>query len=268
MIISLLTDYGTQDAFVGVCHGVILKIDPQARIIDLTHNVPAYDVRHGAVVLRDALPYLPVGVHVAIVDPAVGTDRRAVALRCADGRVLVGPDNGVLCLAWEACGGVVEAVEVSDSPFRLEPVSPTFHGRDLFVPVAARIAAGAELSGAGRPLDARGMVRIDLPEARVEGATLIAQPLFVDTFGNLRLNAGLADLALTGARPGDAVIVETGGRRHAAMVATTFADAPTGEMIVYRNPDGALAVAVREGEAAHVLNGTGGPIGELRISAA
>src|ERR687888_1769934 len=129
-VITFLSDYGSDDEFVGVCHGVIARIAPEARVIDVTHGIRRHDVRHGALALRNALPHLPIGVHVAIVDPQVGTERRAVAVRCADGRLLVGPDNGLLSLAWQAAGGVDVAIDVSRSPHRLEPVSATFHGRD------------------------------------------------------------------------------------------------------------------------------------------
>jgi len=119
VIVTLLTDYGSDDEFAGVCRGVIAGIAPDAQIVDITHGVPRHGIREGALALRNALPYFPVGVHVAIVDPQVGTERRAVALRCADDRVLVGPDNGLLSLAWERAGGVVEAVDITRSPFRL-----------------------------------------------------------------------------------------------------------------------------------------------------
>ena len=149
MILTLLTDYGRDDDFVGVCHGVIRRIAPEAQIVDITHGIDRYAVRQGALVLRNTLPYMPVGVHVAIVDPQVGTERRGLALRCGDGRILVGPDNGLLSLAWEVCGGVEAAVDITRSPHRLEPVSATFHGRDVFAPVAAHLATGAELVDAG-----------------------------------------------------------------------------------------------------------------------
>ena len=148
MIVTLLTDYGREDDFVGVCHGVIRGIAPDAQIVDITHGIPRYDVRRGALVLRNTLPFMPVGVHVAVVDPQVGTERRAVALRCEDGRLLVGPDNGLLSLAWEA-RRVDLAVDISRSPHRLEPVSATFHGRDVFAPVAAR-AGRRRRAGGGR----------------------------------------------------------------------------------------------------------------------
>src|SRR4051812_36018827 len=141
--ITFLSDYGLGDEFVGVVHGVIAGICPQAPVIDLGHGVPRQDVQAGALTLERALPYMPAGVHLAVVDPEVGARRRAVALRTAEeDRLLVGPDNGLLIPAAERFGGVLEAIEISTSPWRLEPVSATFHGRDLFAPVAARLPAG------------------------------------------------------------------------------------------------------------------------------
>ena len=151
MIVTLLTDYGRDDDFVGVCHGVIRGIHPEAEIVDITHGIERYAVRQGALVLRNTLPYMPIGVHVAVVDPQVGTERRAIALRTGDGRMLVGPDNGLLSLAWERCGGVELAVDVTRSPHRLEPVSATFHGRDIFAPVAAHLAGGRRARRRRRP---------------------------------------------------------------------------------------------------------------------
>ena len=162
MIVSLLTDYGRDDDFVGVCHGVIAAI-ADVRIIDITHGIPRYGVRRGALVLRNTLPYMPAGVHVAVVDPQVGTERRALALRCGDGRLLVGPDNGLLSLAWEGAagwsGGRRDALA---APARA--VSATFHGRDVFAPVAAHLAAGADLADAGEPLEPETLARVELPE--------------------------------------------------------------------------------------------------------
>src|ERR1700684_131258 len=126
--ITFLSDYGLQDDFVGVCHAVIARICPSARVIDITHGIRRHDVRVGAMILARSLPFSPLGVHLAVVDPEVGAQRRAVAVRLADERLLVGPDNRLLWLAVQAGGGVVEAVEIARSPFRLEPVSATFHG--------------------------------------------------------------------------------------------------------------------------------------------
>ena len=253
MIVSLLTDFGQGDDFVGVCHGVILGICPSARVLDVTHGVPRHDVRRGALTLRNALPYLPVGVHVGVVDPGVGTARRGVALRCRDGRMLVGPDNGLLSLAWESAGGIDMAVDVSRSPHRLEPVSATFHGRDVFAPVAARLAAGAELAEAGSPLDPAGLERVDLPEARRDGDALVAHVLTIDRFGNAGLNVSHEEMAGTGITLGGAVEIESGGERYLAAYAGTFADVGPGELIVYEDAYRSLAIAINRGDAGATL---------------
>ncbi len=162
-LITFLSDYGLEDDFVGVCHGVIATICPDARVIDITHGVGRHDIRGGAAILEEALPFFPVGVHLAVVDPDVGAERRAVALRLADDRMLVGPDNGLLSLAAVRCGGVIEAVDIAHSRFRLEPVSATFHGRDIFAPVAARLAAGVALAQVGEPCDPDRLVKVEVP---------------------------------------------------------------------------------------------------------
>src|SRR5436309_4487854 len=194
-VITFLSDYGVEDDFVGLCHAVIASICPQARVIDLSHGVARHDVRAGAIMLRGALPYLPVGVHLAVVDPDVGAERRAVAVGCGDGRVLVGPDNGLLWLAIEQSGGAVEAVDIARSRFRLEPVSATFHGRDIFRPVAAQLAAGAPFAEAGEPIDPARLVTLELPRPRLEDGVLVAHALYVDRFGNVQLDARHEDLA-------------------------------------------------------------------------
>src|SRR6201992_3170776 len=159
-VITFLSDYGLADDFVGICHGVIARICPQARVIDLTHGIARHDVRSGGLVPAEAIPYTPVGVHLAVVDPDVGAQRRAVALRSGDGRRFVGPDNGLLTLAAEAAGGVAEAVGISQSSMRLPPVSATSHGRDIFAPVAAALAQGATLAEPGQPADPAGLVSV------------------------------------------------------------------------------------------------------------
>ncbi len=250
MIVTLLTDYGHDDDFAGICHGVIASVAPEVRVIDITHGIPRFDVRRGALALRDALPFVPVGVHVAVVDPQVGTERRAVALSTAEGRMFVGPDNGLLSLAAERSGGVAVAVDITRSPHRLEPVSATFHGRDLFAPVAAHLATGAELADAGSPLDPDELQRIELPRPSSEGAALVAHVLYVDGFGNATLDAGHEDLAGSGLTLGRVVEVEVDDRRVEATYASTFADVEAGEALVYEDAQRALAVAVNRGDAA------------------
>jgi S-adenosylmethionine hydrolase len=232
---------------------VIRTIHPEAQIVDITHGVGRYAVRQGALVLRNTLPYTPVGVHVAIVDPQVGTERRAVALRTADGRVLVGPDNGLLSLAWERCGGVELAVDVTRSPHRLEPVSATFHGRDIFAPVAAHLARGAALEDAGDPLDPADLATVELPQPRVEDGAVVAHALVIDRFGNAALNVGHEDMAGTEITLGGTVELEVGGERYLATYAQTFADVRPGELIVYEDAYRTLAVAINRGDAAATL---------------
>ena len=255
MIVSLLTDYGHEDEFVGVCHAVIRGIAPDVPIVDLTHGIARYGVREGAIVLRNSVPYVPVGVHVAIVDPQVGTERRGVAARTGDGRALVGPDNGLLSLAWEACGGVVEAVDISRSQHRLEPVSATFHGRDIFAPVAAHLAAGAELADAGQHVDPDELQSLALPEPKVSEGEVLAHVLLVDRFGNASLDVAHADLAGSGLTLGSPVEIEVGGggERFIAMFVQTFADVRPGDVILYEDSYRMLAIAVNRGDAAAAL---------------
>ena len=253
MIVTLLTDYGRTDDFVGVCHGVIRRIHPGAEIVDITHGIERYAVRQGALVLRNTLPYMPTGVHVAVVDPQVGTERRAIALRTGDGRILVGPDNGLLSLAWERCEGVEVVVDVTRSPHRLEPVSATFHGRDIFAPVAARLASGAELADAGDPLDPETLARVELPEPREEDGAVVAHALVIDHFGNVGLNLDHDRLAGTGITLGGHVAVEAGGERYLATYAQTFADVSPGELLVYQDAYRTLALALNRGDAAGTL---------------
>jgi S-adenosylmethionine hydrolase len=250
VILTLLTDYGTTDEFVGVCHGVIRTIAPDVAIVDVTHGVPRHGVREGALTLRNALPYMPAGVHVAVVDPQVGTERRALALRCAaEDRILVGPDNGLLSLAWERFGGVDQAVDISRSPHRLEPLSATFHGRDLFAPVGAALAAGAPLADAGEPLDPAELTALALPQPRRDGDALVAHALAIDGYGNVALNVSHDDAMAAGIRLGGQV--EANGR--GALVVQTFADVRPGELLLYEDAWRSLALAVNRGDAAALL---------------
>ena len=253
MIVTLLTDYGRDDDFVGVCHGVIRSIHPEAAIVDITHGIERYAVRHGALVLRNTLPYMPVGVHVAVVDPQVGTERRAIALRAADERLLVGPDNGVLSLAWERCDGVDLVVDITRSPHRLEPVSATFNGRDIVAPVGAWLARGAELADAGDPLDPETLARVELPAPRDETGAVVAHALVIDHFGNVGLNVDHDRLTGTGITLGGRVDVEAHGERYVATHAQTFADVSPGELIVYQDAYRTLALAINRGDAAGTL---------------
>jgi hypothetical protein len=204
--------------------------------------------------LGEALPFLPVGVHLAVVDPDVGAERRAVALRLADDRVLIGPDNGLLAPAAELAGGVVEAVDIAHSRFRLEPVSATFHGRDIFAPVAARLAAGAAVAEAGVPCDPDELVTLELPEPRLEHGVLVVHAIYVDRFGNVQLDAGHDDLAAAGLKLGRTVELHREGRDpRPAQFARTFAEVERGGLLVYEDAYRRLALAVSHGDAAQLL---------------
>jgi S-adenosyl-L-methionine hydrolase (adenosine-forming) len=249
-VITFLSDYGLEDDFVGVCHAVIAGICPGAPVIDLTHGVPRGDVRAGALILRDALPFIPVGVHIAVVDPGVGSARRGVALRVADGRLLVGPDNGLLAPAAALAGGVVEAVDLASSPFALSPVSSTFHGRDVFAPVAARLAGGAALADAGTPADPGSLAALDLPRSAVVDGVLVAHVLYVDRFGNVQLDVEEPRLEVGGIYE----VAVAPDRSERVRYVRTFADAGAGDLLLYEDAYRWLALAVNQGDAAGRLD--------------
>jgi S-adenosylmethionine hydrolase len=250
-IIAFLSDYGLADEFVGVCHGVIAGICPSARVIDVTHGVPRGNVRAGALILRAVMAYVPESVVLAVVDPGVGGERRAVAVRAGDGRVFVGPDNGLLWLAASAAGGVVEAVDIGRSPFVLEPVSATFHGRDIFAPVAARLAAGATLADAGVACRVDSLARIELPTPELGDGRLVAHAVYVDGFGNVQLDVEASAIAHLGLAPGRELELETAdGVAARARFVRTFGDAGTDELLLYEDSSRRLAVAVNQGDAA------------------
>jgi len=249
-VITLLTDYGLDDDFVGICHGVIAGICPDARIIDISHGIARHDIRGGALMLRNAVPFMPAGVHVAIVDPDVGAERRAIALRLGDERLLVGPDNGLLTLAAEAGGGIVQAVDIARSRYRLEPVSATFHGRDIFTPVAAQLACGVPISEVGEPCDPAELVYLKLPGSRIEGDAVVVHAVHVDRFGNVQLDLGHEQLIASGLKLGQEVELAIGNDEvHLARYVRTFADVTPGQLLVYQDANQLLAVAVNHGSA-------------------
>jgi S-adenosyl-L-methionine hydrolase (adenosine-forming) len=250
--ITFTSDYGLEDHFVGVCHGVVARVAPEVRVIDVSHAVAAQDVRHGAMVLAQAVPYLPRAVHLAVVDPGVGTGRGMVVVE-AGGQLLVGPDNGLLVWAAEALGGVDRVHALRNPAYRLEPVSRTFHGRDVFAPAAAHLAAGVDPAELGPADDPDGLVRLERPAARVDGDRVRASVVAVDHFGNLALDLRRDDLALAGVAAGDPVEVRVAGRAHRLAFADTFASVPAGDLVLHEDSFGSLAVAVNQGRAAERL---------------
>jgi S-adenosyl-L-methionine hydrolase (adenosine-forming) len=179
--ITFLSDYGNDDEFAGLCRAVIARIAPDATVVDLTHGIRRHAVAEGAALLAKALPFTAPGVHLAVVDPGVGSERKPVAIRVAgEERILVGPDNGLLAPAVERLGGAVAAVDLTSSPLRLVPVAATFHGRDLFAPVAAHLAAGAALEEAGEALDPASLAASEMTEPRIEQGRVVAHVVYVD----------------------------------------------------------------------------------------
>jgi S-adenosyl-L-methionine hydrolase (adenosine-forming) len=253
--ITFLSDYGYDDEFAGLCRAVIARIAPNAQVIDLTHGIRRHAVAEGAAVLAKALPFTPPGVHLAIVDPGVGSERRGVAVRVRDeNRLLVGPDNGLLAFAIERLGGALAAADVSLSPFRLEPVSATFHGRDLFAPVAAQLAAGATLEDAGEAMDPGALAESLATTPRIERGHVAAHVSYVDRYGNAALDLAHEQLPDTGLRLGRRVWVAAGGVTLDAVYSLTFSDVPAGQLILYEDSYRSLALAVNRGSAAEVLD--------------
>ena len=265
--ITFLSDYGLEDNFVGVCHGVMARIAPHARVIDLTHAIQPQDVRHGATVLAQAMPFLPRAVHLAVVDPTVGTGRALVAVE-AGGHVLVGPDNGLLGWAAEELGGIDRAHALQSPAHRLEPVSRTFHGRDVLAPAAAHIAAGADLAELGPAVDPTGLVRLNPLVSRVDDGQVHGNVLLVDHFGNVALNVGREELERVGVTVGDPVEVRIGGRTHRLPFAETFGSVPAGRLLLHEDSSRRLAVAVNQGRAAELLQARAGdPVVVARAAA-
>jgi len=258
--ITFVSDYGLQDSYVGVCHGVMARIAPHARVIDVSHAVEPQDVRHGAIVLAQSVGYLPDAVHLAVVDPGVGTARGQVALE-AGGRVLVGPDNGLLVWAADALGGVERAHALANPAYQLFPVSRTFHGRDVFAPAAAHLATGLDPAALGPELDPAALVRLPTPTASVEGDRLVAEVVSVDHFGNLLLSFGHTELERAGLRLGDPVEVRVGDRAFSASVGETFAAVPAGALVVHEDSSGRIAISLNRGRAAErLVVRTGDPV--------
>ena len=229
---------------------MIKAIAPDVDVIHVSHGIAPQNVLQGALVLERTLPFVPAGVHVAVVDPGVGGGRKAVALGARDGRLFVGPDNGLLLLAAERLG-VAAAVEIANEAFMLTPVSATFHGRDVFAPAAAHLARGVPLTELGPAVPAETLARVEVPRPRVSPSEIVATILDVDRFGNLQLNVTSDDLEEAGIA--SALEIAVAGRRRAAVRARTFADVAQGEAVVYEDAYRSVAIAVNGASAAQVL---------------
>jgi S-adenosyl-L-methionine hydrolase (adenosine-forming) len=267
-VITFTTDYGLRDGFVGVCHGVIARGCPEARVIDLGHEIPAHDIHAGALLLRASIEYFAAdAVHLAVVDPGVGTGRRAIALATGSGARFVGPDNGLLAPAADACGGIAEAADIGDSPFALRPISATFHGRDVFAPVAAALACGRPLSDVGEPIDPASVAALELTRAVRDGDVLVAHVQYIDQFGNVQLDAEASQVERFGDVPQLQVSSDAWDRPPLEVRGgVTFGEVQAGELLLYEDSHRRPAIAVNRGSAAERLGvGVGD---ELRIAPA
>ncbi|MFI5255539.1 MAG: S-adenosyl-l-methionine hydroxide adenosyltransferase family protein [Candidatus Limnocylindrales bacterium] len=277
-VISLTTDFGARDPSAAICTGVILTIAPRATVIDISHEVAKFQVSDGALLLWCALPYLPVGVHVAVVDPGVGTARLPIGVATARGDVLVGPDNGLLLPAAERLGGISAAHVLENPDYRLATVTASFHGRDIFAPAAAHLALGVALAEFGRPLDPSTLVRLDWPEPRRSPGALETGVIYVDTFGNVKLAGELADLeaALGPLADGDRLAIawagapepgeaDTASEIEAAFV-ETFGRVAPGQALVYVDSYGRLCLAANQASlAANLGLRAGQPLSLRRV---
>ena len=254
-IITILTDFGL-DGAVATCKGVMLNICRDAQIIDVAHSIRKYAIRDGAFLLRFALPYTPVGVHVGVVDPGVGTARRPIAILTGRGDVLIGPDNGLLPPAADALGGAVEARELTNRALWLPETSTTFHGRDIFAPVAAHLAAGdAAFGDVGDPIEPDELTRLPEPMATASDGAIETVVTYVDSFGNVRLAGGADELAVAFGSPDEGLplTVEFGGPssvHEPSRYATTFGTVDPGASLVYVDSLGNLAMADNQGSIA------------------
>ena len=265
MFVTFLSDFGLQDDFVGTCHGVIKTIAPDVQIIDITHGISPRHVLQGALVLANTTPYMPQGVHLAVVDPGVGSSRRALALRSGNGRLFVGPDNGLLVPAAERQGGVAAVHELANADYALDNVSRTFHGRDLFAPAAAHLAKGVSIEQLGPPLAVDALAQLDLPEPDVGENRIRATVLYIDRFGNVQLNLRREHLEQAEVVPGTVVEVELGLDRYYAVAARTFGDARKGDVILYEDSYRNIALAISGGNAAELFGAASGQDVRIRL---
>lgn len=241
--IGFLTDYGLSDGFVGVCHGVIATLAPTVRVIDISHDVPPGDLRRGAALLAQAAPHMPVGVLLAVVDPTVGKKRRALVVQ-AGRSYLVGPDNGLLLPAARALGGVSSAYEVTAPEVMLQPISATFHGRDVFAPVAARLAIGMPPTRVGAAVPVEDLVHLSEPVARLTAHRLEGEVLTIDRFGNVQTSLPAALLRDAELSEGEQLHMHCRTGEVHVPFNRTFADVPPGEPVGYIDSAGLFAVAL------------------------
>jgi S-adenosyl-L-methionine hydrolase (adenosine-forming) len=252
--VSFMSDFGLDDEFVGVVHGVIAKLSPDSAVIDLTHAIPPGAVRAGALALTRSIQYLPEGVLLAVVDPGVGTSRRALAVETAWG-VFVGPDNGLLSPAVAMMGGGTRIVSIENPDMVIPHPGDTFHGRDVFAPAAAVLAAGeAGVADLGPDIDPNGVMPLMLPLCEVADGHIAGECWWVDRYGNCELNIGPDDMAQAGMRPGRPISVHVGASAYEARWLGVYGEVDEGDLLLHVDSAGLMALAVRSGRADEELN--------------
>jgi hypothetical protein len=252
--ISFLSDFGHGDEFVGVVHGVLAKLAPDSRVIDVGHGFPRGNVKAAALALTRAIQYLPEGVCLAVVDPGVGTDRKAIAAETEWG-FFVGPDNGLLSPAVAMVGGSTKIVSIENPEARIPSPGETFHGRDVFAPSAALLASGeATIDELGPEVGGEEIVPLLLPLAEVDGSVVSGEAWWIDAFGNVQTNVAPEDLSVLGLGPGDTVTVKVGSTLHSVPWVTSYGDVGEGEVLLHVDSVGLLAIAIRGGRAEEELN--------------
>ena len=266
--IVFLSDFGYRNEWVGICHAVMNRIAPASPIVDLSHGVPALDVRGGAVLLADSLPYLRSdAILLAIVDPSVGRDRD-VALQCGDGRLIVGPDNGLLAPAAAALGGIARSVEITSPEVVLTPISPSFHARDVLAPAAAHLANGVAIETLGPAVDPASLAHLSIPEPSVERGKIECEVLDLNRFGNVLLNVRESQLAEAALDEADAIQVDSTSGAGRAQRVSTYSDVAAGDWGLIVDPRGWLLVI--RGNPANAAEGLGsvGPGDPIWLTAA
>lgn len=251
--ITFLSDYGLTDEFVAVCKAVMGEIAPHAAILDITHNIRPFAIREAAVVLSRAVPFLPRSVHLAVVDPGVGSKRRAIAVRTAEGSLLVGPDNGLLQPALNELGGAEACRELTNRALMLPETSATFHGRDIFAPVVAHLADGIAFEEVGPSVEVETLVHLPPAESLFHGDHVHAEILHVDAFGNVQLSVRTSELPAVGLVPGTIVEVRLSDLWLTAAYTDTFASVSEGDWVLTEDSRGWLCISINRGNAALTL---------------
>jgi S-adenosyl-L-methionine hydrolase (adenosine-forming) len=252
--VTFLSDFGFEDPFLGVCKGVIARIAPEVRVLDVMHMVNPQDVEQAAAVLASAIPYLPSpAVHLVVVDPFRPAPVRGIAVRTADGSTFVSPDNGVTSQAWPALGGAVQAHLIDNRALWNPAPARTFRGRDVFSPVAARLASGTPLDEVGTPIDVEELELLPVRAPVVDDDHVHAEIITVDHFGNLTLNAHRSHLEQAGIGLGDEVELRCSGKARTVSFLLTYGEAGRRDLVVCEDSFGTVTVAVNQGSAAKAL---------------